>query len=142
MDRSPDPSPTNTVTRAMLSSGTGLSCNNITTVPERSPRTWIFISRIAPDTPIEAIREMACSNIGTDDILVYSLVRRDQDLSTLSYVSFKIGVPNSHRAIALAASTWPRLISFKEFIDLNPRSVNVYATHYCSIPCTFCAYYS
>lgn len=126
MDRSPDSSPTNTVTRAMLSSGTGLSCNNITTVPERPPRTWVFISRIAPDTPIEAIREMACSNIGTDDILVYSLVRRDRDLSTLSYVSFKIGVPDSHRAIALAASTWPRGISFKEFIDLNPRSVNVW----------------
>ena len=65
MDRSPDPSPINTVTRVMLSSGTGLSCNNITTVPERPPRTSVFISRIAPDTPIDAIREMACSNIGT-----------------------------------------------------------------------------
>ncbi|XP_055527949.1 uncharacterized protein LOC129720493 [Wyeomyia smithii] len=81
---------------------------------------WLYISRIRPDFSSEAMLTIAKAYLETDDDpVVVKLVPKDKDISTLTFVSFKIGVDPSLKAKELDPETWPEGTLFREFEDFK-----------------------
>ena len=79
---------------------------------------WLYISRIRPDVTKESVLEMVKANLNlTEDPDIFKLVPKGRDESTLTFISFKIGLDPAFKATALDRSTWPEGIMFREFLD-------------------------
>lgn len=78
---------------------------------------WLYLSRISCDVTVEQVRALVSRRLGTDDVNVVRLVGKGRDVSTLSFISFKIGLNTDVKAKALLPSTWPKGIQYREFID-------------------------
>lgn len=103
-----------------LMCGTGNSLSPSTdnfTVPAPSQKFWIYLSRISRDVTADQVRELARQRLGTDDVEAVRLVANGRDISTLSFISFKIGINPELKAKALSTSTWPKGMLFREFRD-------------------------
>ncbi|KFB53643.1 hypothetical protein ZHAS_00021886 [Anopheles sinensis] len=114
IDRSP---PVVTAAPPSMAHGTAIPPSNIRTVPlEAESRTWLYLSRFAPDVTDNDVLTLVRTQVGTDDVIVRRLVRRDRDSTRpLTFVSYRVGVPVGLSEIALLPSTWPRGIAFREF---------------------------
>lgn len=100
--------------------GTGSTLSpsvNVATVPPATPKFWLYISRIARDVSADQVAALAKNRLGTNDVKVVRLVAKGQDVNFLSFVSFKVGISANLKAKALASSTWPRGIVYREFRD-------------------------
>lgn len=89
----------------------------ISTVPQAQPKFWLYLSRIAKEVTADQICALAKKRLGTEDVHVVRLVAKGRDISTLTYVSFKIGVNMDLRIKALSTSTWPKGMLYREFCD-------------------------
>ena len=89
----------------------------VKTVSQRPIKFWLYLSRISPEVTAEQICALGTKCLGTTDIEAYRLVAKGRDVSTLSFVSFKVGFSTELKNKALAPSTWPQGIQFREFID-------------------------
>lgn len=89
--------------------------NIVATAP--IPKFWLYLSRISRDVTSEQVRALVSHRLGTDDVEVVRLVAKNRDVSTLSFVSFKVGLNSSVKDKAMSNSTWPRGILFREFQD-------------------------
>lgn len=89
----------------------------IATVPAAQPRFWLYLSRIARDVSVEQMDAYAKKRLGTDDIQVTRLVAKGRDISSMSFISFKIGMNTDMKSKALSTSTWPKGVVFREFSD-------------------------
>lgn len=79
---------------------------------------WLYLSRIQPDVEIEAVASMIKSNLRIDsNPAIVKLIPKDKDISTLSFVSFKVGLDPSLKVMALNPETWPEGLLFREFQD-------------------------
>lgn len=76
---------------------------------------WLYLSGILPEVPESKVVELAESRLKTTNLQVVKLVPRGKDARTLTFVSYKIGIPLELKTIALAPETWPRGIRFREF---------------------------
>lgn len=106
--------------------GTGSTLSpstEIGVVPAAPTRFWLYLSRIARDVSAEQVCSLAKKRLGSDDIQVTRLVAKGRDVNTLSFVSFKIGMSENLKAKALATSTWPKGVVYREFSD-NKSSEN------------------
>lgn len=90
------------------------------TVPVQQARCWIFFSRLATETTDEQVADMVNQCLGVTDVIVRRLLARDRDVSSVTYISFKVGLPLALKEKALDPSTWPHGVSFREFLD-KPR---------------------
>lgn len=84
-------------------------------VPSKQPKFYLYLSRIAPEVSVEQVTALVKKRLDADDILVTRLVAKGRDVSTLSFVSFKVGMNPEHKIKALSTSTWPKGIVFREF---------------------------
>lgn len=91
--------------------------NEIATVPPVQPKLWLYLSRIAKDVSTDQICAFAKKRLGSEDIQVTRLVTKGRDISTLSFVSFKIGMDIALKPKALSSSSWPKGILYREFTD-------------------------
>ena len=91
--------------------------NGVTTVPLPKNKCWIYLSRISRDVTANQIASLANSRLGTSDAEAFRLVAKGRDVSTLSFISFKVSVNAELKAKALSASTWPSGILYREFND-------------------------
>lgn len=96
------------------------SADNVVAVPtstdQREQKFWLYLSRIQPDVATEAVSAMVKANLETEDNpIVVKLVPKGKDISTLSFVSFKIGIDKGLKAKALDPASWPEGIMFREF---------------------------
>lgn len=82
-----------------------------------SQKFWLYLSRISRDVTTEQVKALASRRLGTDDVDVVRLVAKGRDVSTLSFISFKVGLCENVKQKALSSSTWPRGIVFREFQD-------------------------
>lgn len=83
---------------------------------EVDEKFWLYLSKIRPDVTVEAVSAMIKANLDlTSDPTVVKLVPRDKDISTLSFVSFKVGLDPSLKNKALDPETWPQGLLFREF---------------------------
>ncbi|XP_052863692.1 uncharacterized protein LOC128270333 [Anopheles cruzii] len=92
----------------------------IKTVPAPQPRMWLFISRLSTDTTDEQVSDMVCQCLGDTDVVIRRLLARDRDIASVSFLSFKVGLPPALREKALDPATWPAGVSFREFVS-KPR---------------------
>uniref|UniRef100_A0A182JAY4 Uncharacterized protein n=1 Tax=Anopheles atroparvus TaxID=41427 RepID=A0A182JAY4_ANOAO len=81
---------------------------------------YLFLTRIEPDVTSDEIANMVRKLLGTTDVVVFNLTPRERDPSTLSFISFKVGVSASLRDTALSSDTWPQDLHFREFTDRRP----------------------
>lgn len=87
------------------------------TVPAPVEKFWIYLSRISRDVTPEQIGELAKNRLSTDDVEVIRLVSKNKDVSTMSFISFKVGVSADLTSKALSSSTWPKGMLFRKFVD-------------------------
>lgn len=105
--------------KAMCGVGTSAEDANLV-APEREPeKFWLYLSGILPEVPEVKVTELVESKLKTTNLRVVKLVPRGKDIRTLSFVSYKIGLPMELKSTALATETWPRGIRFREFEDLG-----------------------
>lgn len=84
--------------------------------PQYSKAVWV--SRFAPDTTIETITDYIRTETHVNDespFMVHKLIKKDQDLSTLKFVSFKIMVNDDNFEILMDPDVWPHGILVREF---------------------------
>lgn len=62
------------------------------------------------------------SNLRTDDFKVFRLTKRNQEISTLSFVSFKIETSASNAEILLNRDFWPRECFIKDFVNKSSKN--------------------
>lgn len=92
----------------------------------KDSKFWLYLSRIRPDVSNDAVCAMVKANLALDaDPDVIKLVAKDKDISTLNFVSFKIGLDPSQKSNALNPSTWPEGLLFREFEDYASQKFRV-----------------
>lgn len=101
-------------------------------------RTWLFMSRFAPSVTEDNVADMVAARLALrkDEIYVRRLVKRDADISTLHFISFKVAVPAEKRVAALSPASWPSNLAFREFQSV-PRDVTAAPTTIPAAPTTF-----
>ena len=90
---------------------------NIVPAVVQAPKMALYISRLSTDTTKEKVEKTVKHFLGTDDVLVHCLWRKDTDLSTVTFLSFKVLIPASLRTKALNPATWPSGLPIREFVD-------------------------
>ncbi|XP_058838102.1 uncharacterized protein LOC131693870 [Topomyia yanbarensis] len=114
----PDPS-------SILVGGRKLVDNsNILTVPPPIPLLWMYLSRFHPSVSKETVEKMSKEGLNcNEEIKVIPLVKKGIDVSTLNFISFKVGVHPKYREAALNPDTWPQGILFREFEDSRTQNI-------------------
>lgn len=106
-------------------SGTKLnSCGlSVVSKPKRDEKPKfdkaIWVSRFNRDTTVEEITDYILTETNIDDKSMYTvhkLVKKDCDLTTLKFVSFKIQVNEDNFAILMDPDMWPEGILVREFV--------------------------
>ena len=82
---------------------------------------WLYLSGILPEVPESKVSELAESRLKTSNLRVVKLVPRGKDTRSLTFVSYKIGMPLDFKTVALSTDTWPRGIRFREFEDTGSK---------------------
>lgn len=104
--------------KAMCGIGTDAEISNLVvpeTTEDDSDKFWLYLSGILPEVPESKVVELAESKLKTTNLRVVKLVARGRDTRSLTFVSYKIGMPVELKPIALSTETWPRGIRFREF---------------------------
>lgn len=109
------------------SKGTRASNGSIQTVgPNVDKLVWVYLSAFHPSTTDDDIAGLVRECIGLQDsdvVKVVKLVRKNADLSQLSFVTFKVGVDIRHKTAVLSPDSWPEDVSFREFVNYNSKNI-------------------
>lgn len=87
---------------------------------------WIYLSAFHPSTSENQICSLATECIGIppdSKPRVVKLIPRGKDISTLNFVSFKVGVAFGFKEKALSCETWPETVRFRQFDDSRSKNV-------------------
>ncbi|KAL1373552.1 hypothetical protein pipiens_018601, partial [Culex pipiens pipiens] len=82
-----------------------------------TPKFWLYMTRISRTVTVDQVTKLAVERLGVQDVKVTRLVAKGKDVNTMSFISFKIGMDTSLKEKALATSTWPQGLIFREFED-------------------------
>lgn len=104
---------------AKIFRGTAHPANNLLTVPavRRDDKFWVYLTKISPDVNERDVQQLVKECLLTDDVETKILVPKGRPLSTLTFVSFKVGVGHDLKSKAMDPSTWPPEIEFREFVE-------------------------
>lgn len=80
---------------------------------------WIYLTKISPEATENDIVNLAKNCLQTEDVVAKALVPRGRPISTLTFLSFKVGVSQAVKSRAMDPSTWPSEIQFREFVDTS-----------------------
>lgn len=99
--------------------GTAHPDNNAVSRPasRTDDRFWVYLTKISPDVKEADVQHLVKECLLTDDVVAKPLVPKGRPLSTLTFVSFKVGVRQELKSKAMDPSTWPPEIEFREFVD-------------------------
>lgn len=78
---------------------------------------WVYLTKISPEVTETDIEKLAKECLRVDEVAVKSLIPRGRPSSTLSFISFKVGVDPESKSKALDPASWPQGIEFREFIE-------------------------
>lgn len=89
-------------------------------IPLAASRTeekfWLYLSGFDPQATSQQIENLVKSNLKTDETVdVAKLVPKGRSLDELSFVSFKVGMNQGLKDVALSASSWQKGITFRPF---------------------------
>lgn len=96
----------------------GLSVPSI--IPPAPPeKFWLYLSGLNPLITDNDMKNIVSRCLGTTDpVDVVRLVPKGKDTSTMTFLSFKIGLNPDVKSLALDSATWPNGLQFREFIQL------------------------
>nr|XP_019542423.2 uncharacterized protein LOC109413165 [Aedes albopictus] len=107
----------NTGTRSVAS-------NAVLTVKPAPNLFWVYLSRFHPTVKEDVVEELVRDGLQTSEpIKVISLVKKGADLSSMNFISFKVGVPVELKDAALDPGTWPEGIVSREFEGQSKNTV-------------------
>ena len=114
------PKPVNAAA-AVPATGNSVSPSTIGVVADsrREPKFWLYLSRLSRHTTVEQISALVKSRLGVEDVDVFRLVGKGQDVNRMAFISFKVGMKLELKDIALNPSIWPKGILLREFIDVE-----------------------
>lgn len=78
----------------------------------------VWVSGLHNETTVDEMINFVLSNTELnekDQFECHKLVKKEADISKLSFVSFKISVNNEHFDMLMDPDTWPRSVSVREF---------------------------
>lgn len=84
----------------------------------------IVVSQLHPNTTEDNVKKFVRDNINVGDdvvINVKSLIPKDRSLNELSFISFKLVVPESLYSSILSADFWPTGVTVRDFIPGSSR---------------------
>lgn len=106
----------------IVGTNTSLS-TTVATVPVAEKKFWIYLSRIHPDVSVENVHDMVKECLQcSEPPEVVRLVKKDVDVKSLRYISFKVGIDPKLKTTALTPCTWPAGIFFREFEDYEAKN--------------------
>lgn len=120
--------------------GTKSTANGLTIVPkvirEEKPvfAKALYVSGFAPDTSNEQIAQFIVTETSVKDtnkFKVHKMLKKDADISTLKFVSFKVEMDVDELEILEKVELWPRGVRVREF-QLIPK--NELGRHFPSLP--------
>lgn len=117
---------TTLVGTSKASCGTKVSCTSIKTVKASNELFWIHLSAFHPTTTEDEISELVrdCLQLAEGNKpRVVKLIPKGRDLTTLNFISFKVGVDIGSKTEALSCETWPQDVLFREFVDNGSKNV-------------------
>lgn len=88
-----------------------------TNAESTAPLFWLYMKGFRPDVTEEKVSQWVQQKLETDVVKVRKLVPRGRDIRELSFVSFKVGIPEVLQEKALHQDTWPCEILCREFED-------------------------
>lgn len=114
---SPDGTPKQAKSSKKLLTGTRPADNivSVETVPKPAEKFWIYLSRIAPHVSEEQVAALVEKCLPGAHPLIRKLIKKDADLNSFAFVSFKIGIDLHQKELSLDPSTWPDGIYFRAF---------------------------
>lgn len=88
------------------------------------PLFWLYLSGFHPQVTAEDIEKIVgrCLPVIDGPIRATKLVPKDVDISKLTFVSFKVGLPPTSKDAALLPTAWPKGIRFREFEDYSSKN--------------------
>lgn len=78
---------------------------------------WIRVAGLNCTVTAQQIRDHVFDTTGCRDVRCLPLYGKNVDPRSLSYVNFRIGVPNSFFSAVLDGNNWPGDVSTREFIE-------------------------
>lgn len=123
---SPDDTPKQPIAPLSLTVGTKAVENFpriVDTVPEPTEKIWIYLSRIASHVSDEDVSALFQECLPGTQPIVKKLVKKDADLKSFAFISFKVGVDHAFKDAALDAGNWPKGIYFRQFEERNSSKV-------------------
>lgn len=85
---------------------------------------WLYLSGLNPLATNNDVQKIVSRCLDTPETVeVIRLVPKDKDVTSLSFVSFKVGLDPILKSRALDPSSWPVGLLFREFID-QPKNVH------------------
>lgn len=121
-----DPQVSTAVTKPSCGTKAALACSTIRLVKTSSDLVWIHLSAFHPTTTEQEICDMVCDCLhltADQKPKVVKLVPKGIDLSTLNFVSFKVGVDKNLEKEALSSESWPENVFFRRFEDGRSKNV-------------------
>ena len=83
-----------------------------------TPIFWLYLSGFQPKITDNDVEKIVSRCLETDDpVNVIRLVPKGKDVSNMTFVSFKIGLPPTLKSLALNSESWHDGLMFREFID-------------------------
>ena len=96
------------------------NCSNLVdTVPQPTEKCWIYLSRIAPHVTEDEITALIKECVPAAQPVVRKLVKKDADIRSFAFISFKVGIDIQLKEVALDAKNWPKGIYFRLFEERN-----------------------
>lgn len=84
---------------------------------------WLYLSGFHPQVTTEDVEKIIGRCLPIDEpVRTNKLVPKDADISKLTFVSFKVGLPPMVKDAALLPATWPKGIRFREFEDHSSKN--------------------
>lgn len=107
---------------AKLLCGTGAHNPEVSTAAlqptsDHPPSFWLYLSNIQPDVADDKVRDMVHQCLETSELKLVKLIPKNRDPRTLTFVSYKVGVPADLKEKAMSSNTWPIGVRFREFED-------------------------
>lgn len=113
-----------------ISSDTNIATNKRTaskhSLAVNANKKELYLSRLANNTTVSMIESyMNRRGLDMDNIRVTRLVPMNRDISTLTFVSFKIDTTTGIAKLIQASSFWPSGCFIKDFVRKQPKIVNI-----------------
>lgn len=87
----------------------------------------VWVSRLGPTVTEEEVRGYITANTGVaSDFAVHKLVKKDRDVSTLNFVSFKIAVSAADFDILNDKNVWPQGVLVRQFVEIKPATLGAF----------------